>query len=670
MRVLALVWICLGSLFSQVGFCADLLLPSLFSDHMVLQQKQPLPVWGKGTPGSQVVVYFRQHQAQTIISEDGSWCVDLPAQLPGAPASLTVESGDQRLEFSDVLVGEVWLASGQSNMEWPVARSLNPDAEIAAADHPAIRLFHVPRRASQSPETMPQGSWKICSPESVSGFSAVAYYFGRKIHQETGLPVGLIAASWGGTPAEAWTPLSTLSAKPEYAEVLKSRESKLAVARSQPEGLRPEEIAKRLEAFMKKAREAALDRTAPPSEVFLPGYRSRSSLPLVVPGTFLEQTDGVARLRTEFVLSASQATSSAVLELGPIDDFDATWINNESVGYTGPDTPRAYARSRSYPLPAGVLREGVNVLVIHVIDWLWSGAIGSPSEMPHVRFEDGTRVALDGEWTLQSLADWGPRPDSPAKKLHNIGATLYDGMIHPLIPYALRGVIWYQGESNVGRAQQYRTLFPDLIQSWRAAWDIGDFPFLFVQLANYKARNAEPVNDPWANLREAQRLTLALPRTGMAVAIDIGDPDDIHPKNKQEVGRRLALWALADTYHVTQPVGALGSWPWLGRFFQEPLTPSGPLFQKAVPDGSAVMIHFAYDSGLATSDGKDVRGFALAGADGIFQWSHAEIKGDVLRVSHPQILEPRAVRYGWSINPDVNLINAAGLPAAPFEAAW
>jgi sialate O-acetylesterase len=475
---------------------ASITLPSIFGDHMVLQQKQAIPVWGVAQPHEPITVALAHRSATTTAGPDGQWRVELGPVKAGGPYTLLVQGASDEKRFEDVLVGEVWLCGGQSNMEWPVTRSNHPNAEIAAANYPAIRFFMAERIVATEPQDDVAGQWQVCSPETIGEFSAVAYYFGRTLYRELDLPVGLIKSAWGGTPAESWTTWETLTATPEFKPLLDTWDL-------------------RLNEFPEK-----------------------------------------------------QAAHEAAVKA-------------------------------------------------------WEAA-GKP-------------------------AGQQPRPPMGPNHPHR-PASLYNGMIAPLKPYGIRGAIWYQGESNVGRAEEYSVLFPKMIEDWRRVWGQGDFPFYFVQLANYLERKDTPQADSaWAALREAQMAALALPNTGVAVAIDIGEADDIHPRNKQDVGKRLALNALRQTYGKRA-------------------TYMGPKLKAARVKNGNVILTFAGAGGLTTADGAPVKGFALAGADGNFVWAQGQIKRNKVVLSAPGVDAPEEVLYGWADNPHVNLVNAAGLPAVPFRA--
>ncbi len=474
-------------------------LPSVFGDHMVIQQGKPVPVWGWADPGEPVTVSFHGVQKDTRAAADGRWEVELPPVAAGGPFDMIINGKHSPITLSDVLVGEVWVCSGQSNMQWTVERSNNAEQEIASAFHPRIRLFSVERTVADTPQDDCNGSWEVCCPGTIPGFSAVGYFFGRELHASLDVPVGLIQTAWGGTPAESWTTLPTL-------------------------------------------------------ECFAPIINKWTKL------------------------------------------------------------------LAEYPHAKAVHDEKMKA-------WEKEAAAAEKEGKPKPR------------------RPWGPMGfDHPHRP-----ASLYNAMIAPLVPYAIQGAIWYQGESNAGRAYQYRELFPAMIEDWRAAWNQGDFPFLFVQLANFLERKPEPGESAWAELREAQLMTLDLRNTGMAVIIDIGEAKDIHPRNKQDVGKRLALIALNRTY---------------GRH----VAFSGPLYHAMrIRDGKIILLFKHANGGLVAKNGERLRGFAIAGLDREFVWADAVIQGDKVVVWSDKVPEPVAVRYAWADNPECNLYNGAGLPASPFR---
>ncbi|HSW46828.1 MAG TPA: sialate O-acetylesterase [Phycisphaerae bacterium] len=500
-RIFALV-VLAGLLPTPVSVPADVTVPNLFGDHMVLQRDLPVPVWGTARAGESVTVTLGDQTVSAMTDDKGRWKVTLGPLSAGGPLEMTI-AGENTITIRDVLVGEVWVGSGQSNMGWPVSRAKDGEQE-AEARFPKIRLLHVDRIVADEPQHEVGGHWKLCSPQTVGNFSAVAYFFGRELHRHLKVPVGIINSSRGGTPAEAWTAKTALEGNPLYQPIFDRWEQTI--------------------------------------------------------------NDYVAKER---------AASTTKTDGGPAGNG-----NNQASKRPSSQTATQYS-------------------------------------------------------------------DDPRESPHRPGA-LYNGMIHPLMPYAIRGVIWYQGESNAPRAYQYRELMPTLIRTWREQWGQGDFPFLMVQLANFQSRQKEPYTSDWAELREAQSRTLALPRTGMAVAIDIGDPKDIHPANKQDVARRLALAARAIAYGEKIPY-------------------SGPLYDSMKAEGGGIRLRFSHTNGGLEAKGGELKGFGIAGRDRKFVDAKAVVDGDTVVVSSEQVAEPVAVRYAWADAPLCNLYNGAGLPASPFR---
>jgi sialate O-acetylesterase len=480
-------------------------LPAVIGDNMVLQRGQTVPIWGWADAGETVTVSMLGQTKSAQPNADGKWLVRLDALTAGGPHTMTVK-GHNTLTLKNILVGEVWLCSGQSNMQMNVASSNNAKEEIAAAEYPQIRLVSVPCKGTQEAQQDFKGQWAECSPKTVGPFSAAAYFFGRKLYKELNVPIGLIHCSWGGSSCETWVKRCVLEADPQYKPLLESWDE-----------------------------------------------RVRTYDPEKAKAAWQKQMEGWKKL-----VAVAKAA-----------------------GKEPPKAPRS--------------------------------------------------------------------PTDPRVGQHR-PANCYNGMLLPLIPYAIRGAIWYQGETNAGRAYQYRELFPLMIRQWRQDWGQGDFPFYFVQLANFMAVKEQPADSAWAELREAQTMTLRTPNTGMAVIIDIGEANDIHPKNKQDVGQRLALWALAKDYG------------------KKNLIYSGPMYRSMETKGNQIVLSFDHvGSGLLAKDGGTLRGFAIAAADKKFVWADARIVGNTVVVSSPAVPDPVAVRYAWAENPVCNLYNREGLPANPFR---
>jgi sialate O-acetylesterase len=632
---------------------ADVRLPAVISDNMVLQQQAKVRIWGSANPGERVTVTLQQKSSSTVADKQGHWETWLDTGKAGGPFELTVK-GDNLLTIKNVLIGEVWLCSGQSNMEWPLINTVGGADTVAQATYPEIRLFTVEKHTANAPLADVEGHWVITTPDEAAHFSAVGYFFGRELYQQLKVPVGLIHSSWGGTPAEAWTSHEAMLSSPELKPILDRYESSLSAAPQAKEAYAralAEWEEKNL--YIDSGNKGEALGYADPS--FTTTDWPRMELPQQIETAGL-LIDGAIWFRKVLDLPQSWAGKELVLNLPPIDDHDVTYFNGTKIGSIGRETPNSYMVPRKYVVPASLVHRGRNVIAVRVFDSAGEGGFsrgGAMSIGPAGAVESEV-ISLRGVWDYKvELAlepkhpDWGTRPEAVGAGNQNNPSVLYNAMIAPLVPFAIRGVIWYQGESNAGRAYQYRTLFPIMIRDWRRAWGSA-LPFYFVQLANWHASKAEPDESDWAELREAQLMTLREPQTGMAVIIDVGDAIELHPRNKLDVGRRLAQWALA---------GAYG----------QKIVPSGPLFDRYTIEGDKVRVHFKYSGGLKTIDSGPVKGFAIAGDDRRFVWADARIEGDTVVVSSPKVSKPVAVRYGWADNPIVNLYNRAGLPASPFR---
>jgi len=637
---------------AAVSTRAEVRLPAVISDNMVLQQGMKVRIWGSANPGEHVTVTFDKKSSHATADAKGHWQVFIGPLKAGGPFELTVK-GDSVLNVKNVLVGEVWICSGQSNMEWPLVNTIGGEQAVAEANYPEIRLFKVEHNTAASPLTDVQGHWVVTTPDEAAHFSAVGYFFGRELHQRLKVPVGLIDSSWGGTPAEAWTSREALLSSSDLKPILDRYESSLNALPQAKEAYAQalaqwEEKNLYLDAGNKGEALGYADPAAPVADW------SRMDLPkqLETAGLLI---DGAVWFRKVLELPESWSAKELVINLPPIDDHDVTYFNGTKIGATGRETPNSYMVPRKYVVPASLVHPVRNVIAVRVFDSAGEGGFsrGAMSIGPKGA-ADSEAVSLRGVWNYkveQALEpkhpDWGTRPEAIGVSNQNNPSVLYNAMIAPLVPFAIRGAIWYQGEANAGRAYQYRTLFPVMIRDWRKAWG-SVFPFYFVQLASWHANKALPDESDWAELREAQTMTLREPQTGMAVTIDIGDENDIHPRNKLDVGRRLAALALADTY-------------------AQKVTASGPLFDSFSVEGPRVRIRFKYGAGLKTIDGSALKGFSIAGDDRRFVWADARLDGDTVIVSSPTVSKPVAVRYGWADNPIVNLYNKAGLPASPFR---
>jgi sialate O-acetylesterase len=647
----------------------ELTLPSILSDEMVLQRGRSNPVWGWDRPGQRVTLSVEgvfgpeaagagldaaRPSATAVASADGSFrlaCPELPA---GGPYRLRISGSTERV-IDRVLVGEVWLASGQSNMEWKVSQAKDAEREIAAAQWPEIRMFTAARLASRDPSPIGGGRWRTCHPDTAHDFSAVGYYFARELHRELKVPVGIIDASWGGTPIEAWMSIGALRAVMDIdaelsqwsrpaSEVERIRvEYEAAMVRWEAECL-PNDTSNEGEA--KGWARVELDEDGWPS--------------MPVPGAWQTRGlkfNGAVWFRKTIELDASWSGHDLSLSLGAIDDFDHTYFNGEKVGAHPKGTPGAFQIHRLYRIPGALVRPGKNVVAVRVFDHVGEGGfVGPAGEMfLETTGPDRSRVSLVGVWRYQverriplvSFDVFRTCPAPPSILVQqNSPAALFGGMIAPLVPFGLRGVIWYQGESNVEQHRLYAERMVAMIRDFRAQFGQVTMPFYLTQLANYIASPA------WACLREAQADALCEPSTGMAVTIDIGDRDDIHPRNKQEVGRRLSLLALARTY---------------GR---REVEDSGPALERVVFGEGNARAYFSHAAGLrARGGGNEVKGFTIAGVDGVHHSVVARIEGDTILLTSARVPAPKSVRYAWADNPDADLENGAALPAAPFRTA-
>ena len=621
-------------------------LAPLFSDHMVLQRDQPVPVWGWSQPGDTIAVECAGQKKTTIADSTGKWLVTLdPLLASHEPRELV--AGDCRVK--NILVGDVWLCSGQSNMQWPVKESLNGSAEVAAANHPRIRLFTVPRQAVLDPQVDVAATWQVCTPATIAQFSAVGYFFGRELLGKLDVPIGLIDSSWGGTRVEAWTSRDALWTDAELRNEIQMYEkwTQTPAGRAVRES---HQLSKtNIDTWIK-----SLGKPDPGNIGHAQGWAARDldeaawpTMP-IPSGWQLHQHNfsGVFWFRRTVDVPAAWAGKDLVLHLGSADKTDTTYFNNVQVGAIGFESKSPWNTPRVYRIPGQLVQPGRNVIATRVYSNVYQGGLVGPANAMQLKF-DSASIPLAGQWRYKVEHNLGLTPmvfSSPGPGNANTATILHNSMIAPLAPAALRGVIWYQGESNAGNARHYRNLFPLLINDWRRTFEQAHLPFFYVELANYTAVQKLPVESGWAELREAQAFALQLPHTGVASAIDVGDADDIHPKNKQEVGKRLALAALAQVHGV-------------------PVVPGGPCYKSHTIEGDTVRIEFDNVAAGLNAHGP-LKGFAVAGTDGKFEWAEASIDGKTVVIHAGQ---PAAVRYAWANNPIGNLYNSVGLPAMPFR---
>jgi len=614
-------------------------LSSVFSDHMVLQRGKRNAFWGWTNPGEKVKVSVGGKSASGVADSNGKWVVRLNPPATGGPYTLTVDGSFHR-ELSDVMVGDVWLCTGQSNMEFGLTMALGGRADAAAADEPNIRLYMAPRQFGYTPKPMNPAEWQVCNPKTVAtngwgGFSAVGYYFGRELQRKLKVPIGLMEIAWGGTSAEAWTSAEALRPLGDFDTEL----DQLAVLTKA--GAPP--IGTYTELWMTQNDEGTKNAWEKP-DLATSDWKA-TSLPDAFTTVGMSGKKGVAWFRKEVDVPSPSPSGRAALSLGRIQTYDTVWVNGVMVGSTNGPGPRRYS------FPATALKPGKNVIAVKVFNIRGKGGFTSPTEDYYLDTGDGTHISLSGDWFGKAGAEikaGGPAPKDNEPN-PTIPSVLMNGMIAPVTPIAIRGVIWYQGETNSGRAYQYRKLLPAMIADWRRQFGQGDFPFYIVSLASWQPRLDQPSDSGWSELREAQAMTAAnVRRSGLVITTDVGNTTDVHPKDKRTVGERLALVALANEYREQIPY-------------------SGPIYRKMAIDGSSIRLSFDHTNQRLVAKDGDLVGFAIAGADHKYHWADAKIDGDSVVVSSKDVPSPIAVRYAWAANPACNLYNGAGLPAVPFR---
>lgn len=609
----------------------SLRLPVLLSDHAVLQRDTPVHLWGWANPGSLVTIITGSEQYEVTTNKKGLWKVFIRPYDSGGPHQIHFVSGKEELIISDVFFGDVWVAGGQSNMEWKLKWGVDDwEHEVARSDLPLIRFFEAPKNPSYKKETdLPSGMWRVASPEITSEFSAVAWFFAKRNHLEKDVPVGIIDSTWGGTPAEAWTPLTTLLDVPGY------KKEALSILNGETNRAHEfdnyQKASERIEYLFNHAEEGLA------KGLHLSEYDD-SDWKLV--SIHNKQFDpGILWLRKTFMLEEI-SEAPALLDTGDIDQQAFIYINGEFVGIKP-----WYEQGSFLKVDTGILKKGENLIAIRAIN-VWDNCVKTGFQRPPSLTFNNTTIELETNWKY-SLSVEVPLPEMVRYDWQC--GYLYNGMIHPLTAFTIRGFLWYQGERNAERYKKYFALFSALIKSWRAAWNLGNLPFLFVQLAGFMKKPKNPEDTDWARLREAQSRALSLPNTGMAIALNIGAVDDIHPRNKKTVGHRL--WSIAKKIA-----------------FNELGIHSGPAYKNHTIEGSLIRIVFdSTDSGFLVNGDTGIKGFAIAGPDKKFYWADAFIAGSDILVSSPFVQNPVAVRYGWGNNPEVNLYNKEGFPAAPFR---
>lgn len=645
---------------------SELKLSPLFGDEMVLQQQSNVAIWGQAVPGSKVEISGSWGKSVSVeTTNDSLWLARIETPAAGGPYELTLKNSDSTLIINNILIGEVWLCSGQSNMEmplagWPPSDTINNSArEIATANYPQIRMFTVARNVSSTETKQLSGSWQTTTPQNAPNFSATAYFFGKKLYKELNVPIGLINSSWGGTPVEAWIKGSILTKDKDYSDLtqkLSTLEKEVA------------EYDAWLSKYPKIEIVNSTDNDPLDTLSFFDNEIAKADFndavwPVMQLPTFFEKTevgefDGVVWFRKEIDIPANWAGKELKLQLGPIDDRDWTYFNGELVG----KSPKAgmWKDERSYTVPADLVKEGKAIIAIRLVDTGGGGGLYGSNNMLNISQKNKT-IPLSGEWKYLVVAEMhqnnfytydihknelAERPVLSMPAGPYSPTMLYNGMIGPLLPYTIKGAIWYQGESNVGRAAQYSRTFPLMIENWRQDFENPDMPFYFVQIAPYLYGNEDPT--ALAKLRDAQRLTLNAKNTGMAVTMDIGNVNNIHPANKQDVGNRLALWALAKDYG-------------------KEITYSGPLYKKMEIENGTIRIYFTQaQGGLKLMPGSP-NTIEIAGEDGNFYPAKALIDGEQLILSSAKVADPVKARYAYYENSVGLLFNGEGLPASSFS---
>ena len=615
---------------------ANVRMPLLFSDGMVLQRNKEIPVWGWADANEKVEVHFNKQTKTIKADKNGKWMVRLDFEKAGGPFELTI-TGKNKIVIPNVLVGEVWICSGQSNMEFQVFKTMNSEKEINDSNYPMIRHFGVAQDLSGTPkEDLKAGKWAVCNKETVSDFTAVGYFFAKKLYAELKIPIGIINTSWGGTCVETWTSREAFEKSSDFKDMIAE------VPQVDMDAV--------FEIYKKSVldnikKNQGFDVTMTNENQFAAlNFQDANWPEIKVPSLWENQQigniDGVVWMRKTIVLSAEQAKKEAVLHLSKVDDEDVTYVNGVQVG-----TNNIWEAQRVYTIPAGVLKEGTNVIAVRIADYTGGGGIYGDSADLKIDFKD-SNITLEGLWKFNVVQV------KIAISPNSYPSLLYNAMVNPLIPYAFQGVLWYQGEANVWRAKQYKKAFPLMITDWRTKWNQGNFPFYFVQLSTFNEFNGNSkVGSRWAELREAQTQTLQLPNTGMAVTTDIGNAKDIHPINKQDVGKRLADIALNNVYGKKMVCG-------------------GPMYKSMEIKGNEIILTFDnIGSGLSSSDnGENVKGFEIAGADKVFYSAKAIIKNNKVIVSSEKVPNPVAVHYGWADDDtEINLFNKEKFPASPFR---
>ncbi|EJG01553.1 sialate O-acetylesterase [Flavobacterium sp. F52] len=614
---------------------ANIRMPLIFSDGMVLQRDKQIPIWGFADANESVEIHFNKQVKKTTADKNGKWTVNLSAEKAGGPFELTI-IGKNKITIKDVLVGEVWICSGQSNMEFQVFKTMNGEKEMADANYPMIRHFGVVQDLSGTPkDDLKQGKWEESNKENVGNFTAVGYYFARKLYAELKIPIGIINTSWGGTNVETWTSREAFENSPDFKAMIADVPT-----------LNVDSISKLYARKMKERVEkiqgnpVSSDNEDSFKELsFNDNSWGELNTPSLWENQPLGDLDGVVWMRKTITLTAEDLKNKAVLSLAKIDDEDITYVNGIEIGRN-----TQYDLKRVYSVPGNVLKEGKNVIAVRIVDN--SGGGGIYGEAQDLKLAIGSKsIPLDGKWKFRVIVV------KTALSPNSYPSLLYNAMVNPLVHYGIQGVLWYQGEANVWRAAEYKKSFPLMINDWRTKFKQGNFPFYFVQLSTFDEFGGNSQKGSrWAELREAQSETLKVPNTGMAVTTDIGNAKDIHPTNKQDIGLRLAAIAMNNIYGKKQ-------------------VHSGPTYKSQEIKGNQIVLTFDnIGSGLSTPNNVELKGFEIAGADKVFHSAKAIMKDNKVIVSSDQVQNPVAVHYGWADDDTaINLFNKEKFPASPFR---
>lgn len=637
----------------------SLQLTSLFSDHMVLQQKSNVKFWGTDKPNNEITISTSwENESKTIVDINGHWNVSIGTPSAGGPFKIEIKSNQHKIVLNDIMIGEVWLASGQSNMEmtlmgWPPNDIINnADEEIAKSSNSKIRMFNVEKQISINPLGDVKGSWKVSSPEETKNFSASAYFFAKELFKKLQVPIGIINSSWGGTPAESWTSKKTIDTFNEFKSVTQS--------------INTSDLFKNELKWFSQFKAIGIPTTDEQwinlnlldNLIVEKSYNDSDWEEIQLPGRYDNQINGgefngAVWFRKNIVID--NLDSDYILTIGAVDDMDETYVNGHKIG--GLIGMGFWNKKREFKIPKSILKKGNNTIAVRAIDAEGVGEIIGPMTLSN----NNIKVSLNGNWKYKLIAeiynnkfylyginniDFNSRIKT-IKLNSGVPTVLYNGMINPLVPYTIKGVIWYQGESNVGRADQYENLFPAMIRDWREKWNY-DFPFYYVQIAPYQYNiNKDSLLDQSQELREAQRNSLKTKNTGMVVTMDIGNFNNIHPSNKQDIGSRLARLALSNNYNIN-------------------IVPSGPIFNGLKVIGSKLILEFENPGSRLISKG-DLLGFEIAGADKKYVFANAKIINNQVELYSDKIKNPLYARYAWKDKAVPSLFNLEGLPASSFK---